>query len=152
MPTLALIRTVAGLSAADETTRKAMDKIPLGTVITRKYTTPRNGAHHRLRFAWVNDAYQDIEHLNLFGSSEKLRAYLTLQTTHIDTIISPVTGEVWHRPKSWAYPPDGPGEEEFREVMNQIGNHFFDVLVPCFAERGQWTSDYTEQFCLRHFI
>ena len=152
MAWLTLVRTPAGFHAADEQTRTAMNRIPLGTVITRKYSRPRSAAHHRFRFAWLNELYEDIEHMGIFGSQELLRAHLTLQTDHITVHLNPFTGEVTHSPKSWGYPPDGPDEERFRAVMNQIGEYFFNDMVPQLALRGQWTPDYTEQFCRRHMI
>ena len=136
MTQLTLRRQSFGFVPADDETRKALAKVPMGSLVTRQWKLVRNPAHHRLRFAWVGKLFEAIEHLQLFGNSELLRQHLTLQTEFVDTHINPITGEVNRVPRSWAY--DKMDETEFAKMVPQIRDYLLGDFLELCIERGKW--------------
>lgn len=136
MTQLTLQRQSFGFVPADDETRKAVAKVPIGSLVTREWRKVRNSKHHRMRFAWVPEIFAAIEHLQLFGNAELLRAHLTLQTEFVHVVVNPATGEVSRIPRSWAYA--SLDENEFAEMVKQIRDYLLgDFLDLCIA-RGSW--------------
>jgi hypothetical protein len=93
MTQLTLQRQSFGFVPADDETRKALAKVPIGSLVTREWRKVRNSKHHRMRFAWVPEIFAAIEHLGLFGNAELLRAHLTLQTEFVHVIVTRLPGK-----------------------------------------------------------
>ena len=51
MTQLTLQRQSFGFVPADDETRKALAKVPIGSLVTREWRKVRNSKHHRMRFA-----------------------------------------------------------------------------------------------------
>ena len=133
---LTLKRESFGFVPYDDETKKACAKVPIGSVVTREWRKVRNAKHHRMRFAWVPELFEAIEHLNLFGNSELLRQWLTLQTEFVNTIINPHTGEVSRTPRSWAYA--SMDEDEFSRLVVQVRDYLLGEFLELCIERGKW--------------
>lgn len=133
---LTLQRTSFGFVPADDDTKAQTAKIAVGAVVTREWRKPRNPKHHRMRFAWVPQIFGTIEHLGLFGNSELLRQYLTLQTEYVQTIVNPHTGEVSRTPRSWSYA--SMDEDEFGKMVEQIKRYLLGDFLELCIERGKW--------------
>ena len=144
MTQLTLQRQSFGFVPADDETRKALAKVPIGSLVTREWRQPRNQAHHRLRFAWMADLYAAIEHLQLFGNAELLRQHCTLQTEFINTVVDPRTGEVFRTPRSWSY--ESMDEEEFGRMVPQIRDYLLGDFLELCIERGKW-----DEHTIMHF-
>jgi len=136
MTQLTLQRQSFGFVPADDETRKALAKVPIGSLVTREWRKVRNSKHHRMRFAWVPEIFAAIEHLGLFGNAELLRAHLTLQTEFVHVIVNPSTGEVSRIPRSWAY--SSLDENEFVEMAKQIRDYLLGDFLDLCIERGKW--------------
>ena len=136
MTQLTLQRQSFGFVPADDETRKALAKVPIGSLVTREWRKVRNSKHHRMRFAWVPEIFAAIEHLGLFGNAELLRAHLTLQTEFVHVIVNPSTGEVSRIPRSWAY--SSLDENEFVEMAKQIRDYLLGDFLELCIERGKW--------------
>ena len=136
MTQLTLQRQSFGFVPADDETRKAFAKVPIGSLVTREWRKVRNSKHHRMRFAWVPEIFAAIEHLGLFGNAELLRAHLTLQTEFVHVIVNPSTGEVSRIPRSWAY--SSLDENEFVEMAKQIRDYLLGDFLDLCIERGKW--------------
>ncbi len=136
MTQLTLQRQSFGFVPADDETRKAFAKVPIGSLVTREWRKVRNSKHHRMRFAWVPEIFAAIEHLGLFGNAELLRAHLTLQTEFVHVIVNPATGEVSRIPRSWAY--SSLDENEFAEMAKQIRDYLLGDFLELCIERGKW--------------
>ena len=136
MTQLTLQRQSFGFVPADDETRKAFAKVPIGSLVTREWRKVRNSKHHRMRFAWVSEIFAAIEHLGLFGNAELLRAHLTLQTEFVHVIVNPSTGEVSRIPRSWAY--SSLDENEFVEMAKQIRDYLLGDFLELCIERGKW--------------
>ena len=136
MTQLTLQRQSFGFVPADDETRKAFAKVPIGSLVTREWRKVRNSKHHRMRFAWVPEIFAAIEHLGLFGNAELLRAHLTLQTEFVHVIVNPATGEVTRIPRSWAY--SSLDENEFAEMVKQIRDYLLGDFLELCIERGKW--------------
>lgn len=136
MTQLTLQRQSFGFVPADDETRKALAKVPIGSLVTREWRKVRNSKHHRMRFAWVPEIFAAIEHLGLFGNAELLRAHLTLQTEFVHVIVNPATGEVSRIPRSWAY--SSLDENEFVEMAKQIRDYLLGDFLELCIERGKW--------------
>ena len=136
MTQLTLQRQSFGFVPADDETRKAVAKVPIGSLVTREWRKVRNSKHHRMRFAWVPEIFAAIEHLGLFGNAELLRAHLTLQTEFVHVIVNPSTGEVSRIPRSWAY--SSLDENEFVEMAKQIRDYLLGDFLDLCIERGKW--------------
>ena len=136
MTQLTLQRQSFGFVPADDETRKALAKVPIGSLVTREWRKVRNSKHHRMRFAWVPEIFAAIEHLGLFGNAELLRAHLTLQTEFVHVIVNPATGEVSRIPRSWAY--SSLDENEFAEMVKQIRDYLLGDFLELCIERGKW--------------
>lgn len=136
MTQLTLQRQSFGFVPADDETRKAFAKVPIGSLVTREWRKVRNSKHHRMRFAWVPEIFAAIEHLGLFGNAELLRAHLTLQTEFVHVIVNPSTGEVSRIPRSWAY--SSLDENEFVEMAKQIRDYLLGDFLELCIERGKW--------------
>ena len=144
MTQLTLQRQSFGLVPADDETRKALAKVPIGSLVTREWRKVRNSKHHRMRFAWVPEIFAAIEHLGLFGNAELLRAHLTLQTEFVHVIVNPSTGEVSRIPRSWAY--SSLDENEFVEMAKQIRDYLLGDFLDLCIERGKW-----DEHTIMHF-
>ena len=136
MTQLTLQRQSFGFVPADDETRKALAKVPIGSLVTREWRKVRNSKHHRMRFAWVPEIFAAVEHLGLFGNAELLRAHLTLQTEFVHVIVNPSTGEVSRIPRSWAY--SSLDENEFVEMAKQIRDYLLGDFLELCIERGKW--------------
>ena len=136
MTQLTLQRQSFGFVPADDETRKALAKVPIGSLVTREWRKVRNSKHHRMRFAWVPEIFAAIEHLGLFGNAELLRAHLTLQTEFVHVIVNPSTGEVSRIPRSWAY--SSLDENEFVEMAKQIRDYLLGDFLELCIECGKW--------------
>ena len=136
MTQLTLQRQSFGFVPADDETRKALAKVPIGSLVTREWRKVRNSKHHRMRFAWASEIFAAIEHLGLFGNAELLRAHLTLQTEFVHVIVNPATGEVSRIPRSWAY--SSLDENEFAEMAKQIRDYLLGDFLDLCIERGKW--------------
>jgi len=136
MTQLTLQRQSFGFVPADDETRKALAKVPIGSLVTREWRKVRNSKHHRMRFAWVPEIFAAVEHLGLFGNAELLRAHLTLQTEFVHVIVNPSTGEVSRIPRSWAY--SSLDENEFVEMAKQIRDYLLGDFLDLCIERGKW--------------
>jgi len=136
MTQLTLQRQSFGFVPADDETRKALAKVPIGSLVTREWRKVRNSKHHRMRFAWVPEIFAAVEHLGLFGNAELLRAHLTLQTEFVHVIVNPATGEVSRIPRSWAY--SSLDENEFAEMVKQIRDYLLGDFLELCIERGKW--------------
>ena len=136
MTQLTLQRQSFGFVPADDETRKAFAKVPIGSLVTREWRKVRNSKHHRMRFAWVPEIFAAIEHLQLFSNAELLRAHLTLQTEFVHVVVNPATGEVSCIPRSWAY--SSLDENEFAEMAKQIRDYLLGDFLDLCIERGNW--------------
>lgn len=136
MTQLTLQRQSFGFVPADDETRKAVAKVPIGSLVTREWRKVRNSKHHRMRFAWVPEIFAAIEHLQLFSNAELLRAHLTLQTEFVHVVVNPATGEVSRIPRSWAY--SSLDENEFVEMAKQIRDYLLGDFLDLCIERGKW--------------
>ncbi len=136
MTQLTLQRQSFGFVPADDETRKAVAKVPIGSLVTREWRKVRNSKHHRMRFAWVPEIFAAIEHLQLFSNAELLRAHLTLQTEFVHVVVNPATGEVSRIPRSWAY--SSLDENEFVEMAKQIRDYLLGDFLDLCIERGNW--------------
>ena len=136
MTQLTLVRQSFGFVPADDETRKAVAKVPIGSLVTREWRKVRNSKHHRMRFAWVPEIFAAIEHLQLFSNAELLRAHLTLQTEFVHVVVNPATGEVSRIPRSWAY--SSLDENEFVEMAKQIRDYLLGDFLELCIERGKW--------------
>lgn len=136
MTQLTLQRQSFGFVPADDETRKAFAKVPIGSLVTREWRKVRNSKHHRMRFAWVPEIFAAIEHLQLFSNAELLRAHLTLQTEFVHVVVNPATGEVSRIPRSWAY--SSLDENEFVEMAKQIRDYLLGDFLDLCIERGKW--------------
>ena len=144
MTQLTLQRQSFGFVPADDETRKALAKVPIGSLVTREWRKVRNSKHHRMRFAWVPEIFAAIEHLGLFGNAELLRAHLTLQTEFVHVIVNPSTGEVSRIPRSWAY--SSLDENEFAKMAKQIRDYLLGDFLELCIERGKW-----DEHTIMHF-
>ena len=144
MTQLTLQRQSFGFVPADDETRKALAKVPIGSLVTREWRKVRNSKHHRMRFAWVPEIFAAIEHLGLFGNAELLRAHLTLQTEFVHVIVNPSTGEVSRIPRSWAY--SSLDENEFVEMAKQIRDYLLGDFLDLCIERGKWDENTVMHF------
>ncbi len=142
---LTLQRTSTGFVPADDATLKACAKVPIGTLVTREWKKARNGKHHRLRFAWVPDIFNYIEHLGIFGNAELLRAHLTLQTEFVIVLANPHTGEVNRSPRSWSYL--SMDEDEFSEMIKQMKPYLMSDFVEMCQMKGNW-----DEATVMHFM
>lgn len=134
---ITLQKTHFGFIAADDESAKAAAKIPVGAMFTRTWKKVRNPAHHRLRFGWVTDIFEAIGHLGMFANSEALRAYLTLQTEFVATLVNPITGEVHRTPRSWAY--EHMDENDFSKMVGQIMPHLCGDFASICQLKGNWS-------------
>lgn len=141
---LTLKKTSFGFVPDDDETAKACAKVPIDSVVTREWRKPRNPKHHRMRFAWMPEIFAAIEHLQLFGNSELLRQFLTLQTEFVHTVVNPRTGEVSRIPRSWAYA--SMDEDEFSKMIPQIRDYLLGEFLELCIERGKW-----DENTVRHF-
>jgi len=134
---LTLVKTGYGFVPADEETAKSVAKVPIGAMVTREWVKVRNGKHHRLRFRWVPEIFESIEHLEMFANAEALRAYLTLQTDYVNTCVNPATGEIYRTPRSWAY--KSMDENEFSAMVGQITAHLCGDFASICQLKGNWS-------------
>ena len=144
MTQLTLQRQSFGLVPADDETRKALAKVPIGSLVTREWRKVRNSKHHRMRFAWVPEIFAAIEHLGLFGNAELLRAHLTLKTEYVHIVADPATGEVSRIPRSWAY--SSLDENEFADMAKQIRDYLLGDFLELCIERGKWDENTVMHF------
>ena len=141
---LTLQKQSFGFVPADDATKKACARVPVGALVTREWRKVRNSKHHRMRFAWVPEIFAAIEHLGLFGNAELLRAHLTLQTEFVHVIVNPATGEVSRIPRSWAY--SSLDENEFAEMAKQIRDYLLGDFLELCIDRGKWDDNTVMHF------
>jgi len=134
---LTLQKTRFGFIPADDDSAKAASKIPVGAMFTRNWKKVRNPAHHRLRFGWVSEIFDAIDHLEMFTDSEALRVYLTLKTEFVTTLVDPITGEVFRTPRSWSY--DSMDENDFSKMVGQIMPHLCGDFASICQLKGNWS-------------
>jgi hypothetical protein len=111
------------LVPSDDDAREALSKIPNGSEIRVEIKARRNVKRHRMLFAMLKIV---VEHRgDSFPSTENVLDALKVASGHVETIIHPITGEVYLKPKSIAF--ENMDESEF--------NRFFDRCVWIVCER-----------------
>jgi hypothetical protein len=137
--------TGTSLIPADEETRKSVAKLAIGQKVTWVSKKVRNLPHHRLRFAWVGELYELLEHLKIFEGKENLRQLLTLKTD-IGCILvkDPFTGELSKQARSWSY--ESMNEVDFSLMSRQITAYLLTEFMPQAIVIGNWDNATINRF------
>jgi len=99
MTTVTLTRTLSGLSPADDQSRKALAKVPMGTAISVAWKNPRAGALHRRYWVLMQMICDNSE----YPSAEAVSDHMKIIVGWCEPLVSKSTGEVWLRPKSISF-------------------------------------------------
>jgi Protein of unknown function (DUF1367) len=104
-----LVKTNAGLAAADERTEEALRGLGVGEIVAVKIKRPRNIRHHRLFFALLNAVF---ENQDKYLSVEGFRFALIIAAGYADEVR--LDGDkVVLKPRSLSF--GSMGQDEFAE-------------------------------------
>jgi hypothetical protein len=122
MTTIAMIRTLSGLSPADDHARRILAKIEQGKTVNVEWKQPRNGPMHRKYWALCQMVYDNVEG---YGSAEQVSDMLKLLAGHCTSVASKATGEVFLIPKSISFSAMDQGEflDFWQRVVKAVTEH-----------------------------
>ena len=125
MTTIAVIRTLGGLSPADDHARKVLAKIEQGKQVSVEYKQPRNGPAHRRFWALCQMVYDNSEQ---YGSAEQVSDHLKILAGHCTSVASQATGEVYLLPKSISF--SAMDQDAFDEFWLRVIKAVTEHLLP----------------------
>ncbi len=125
MADLYLKRTLAGFSAADESTADAMRSYKLNEVFRASVVKPRNLKNHRRWWALCNLIYQNSDQ---FNSADQVHDYLKILAGHCSQIVSKSTGEVFLVADSISF--GSLDEVQFQDVFGRAVKAVSEHILP----------------------
>ena len=125
MTTIAVIRTLGGLSPADDHARKVLAKIEQGKQVSVEYKQPRNGPMHRRYWALAQMVYDNSD---TYGSAEQVSDHLKILAGWCTSVASKGTGEVYLLPKSISFSAMDQGE--FDDFWVRVVKAVTEHLIP----------------------
>ena len=100
MATLALVKTLGGLKAADDASAEALRRFAVGEVIRVDVKKRRNGKLHAKWWALVRLVYESS---GTWPSAEVLHALVCIRIGHCDTFAVAGTDIVYQHPRTISY-------------------------------------------------
>jgi len=122
MTAIALVRTLSGLTPADDHARRILEKIDQGKTVNVEYKQPRNGPMHRRFWALCQMVYDNSD---TYGSAEQVADHLKILAGHCTSVASKGTGEVYLIPKSISFSAMDQGEFDafWTRVVKAVTEH-----------------------------
>jgi len=111
---LLLVKTLTGLTAADDPSRDELRHVKLGTVMRCELRRMRNAAHHRKFFALLSTVWAACGD---WPSVDALLTDLKFRLRHTEDVLLVSTGEIVRIPKSISFA--NMDEAEFSEFYER---------------------------------
>lgn len=119
------------LHPSSEEDESYLKKFKIGDVFKAEVRMKRNGKHHRLGMAMLQEVFRNQDRYDNF---ESFMIEVKILTGHVDTHIS-ADGQIYYSVKSIAF--DKMDELEFSQWKNDALNAVFRHFIPVMSEREQ---------------
>lgn len=125
MTTVALTRTLSGLSPADDAATHVLQKIKAGETVQAEIRRPRSNKNLRRWWALCRLIYENSDQ---YRSQEQVHDHLKILAGHCQQIVSKSTGEVYLIADSIAF--SRLDEDEFQDVWVRAVKAVTEHILP----------------------
>lgn len=125
MTAVAMTRTLAGLSPANDEAAHVLRRVPVGNVVQVELHRPRRNKALRKWWALCNLVHQNCEQ---FRSPEQVHDFLKIKAGHCTQVVSKATGEIFLIADSIAFARLD--EDEFQTVWGRAVQAVCTDILP----------------------
>jgi hypothetical protein len=143
---LLFLRTLSGLSPADERSQEALRKVKHGSVITADIKRPRNGKALRLYWALVGKVFSNLHENLTYRTPEELSDAIKICLGEFDIVTLP-SGSTFARPHSISFAKMT--EDSFRTYLDGVIKLVIEKFLPGVTD-GELRMELEQMVGLRH--